>query len=831
MAELKTMHGILALIDVVNFTGQSANLGDKYTAQYTDYFQEKLRTIVEKWGFHVVKYLGDAALIFGTEPEGIIDIMKDLFERDKPEDKYGFISRFRMVAHDSYFRFKIENDKPVDFFGAEGKKVFRMEKYAQHGEMIVTHNLYIGVKLLLTVKNIVVKRLMSNEPLKGFDNEEWFPPFYRLRIANEETGVSNLLEKRLDELRRDVQFIPVFGNIYPPVSMDKNFINLSMVFDDDKLNVDGDTYRRAEKEDVDDWIYYRYRGGRTISGFTGIDVNVLYEKYKQGVIFGLPGAGKTTILRYLAFKEFMANQAKEEEEKEKQVVLFVPCRNVPFYDDWYKQRYGTDANEPDWKNAISFMTWVFLFGNKKPGELTPEQGVEFQDAEKKVKHAFKEKRLTLLLDALDEAPDMKTKERIGQLFHALLSENRLFLTSRPSERIHLKLDNIRIFNVLSLEMEQVRRIARHLMDEYSDVYKRFEEAVWQEEIVVKIAAAPMTALLVAAYFQAYRKFDQRFPMYDLLVKFILLNVWEKIKNGYFEFKDFDLFFSEARKTDFLEKYWEIKVTYDALAFLCFHLFYDSTDRMVHRSFNEETVRLSFLSYFETHWPGYGESDAKIKSEEWLEKLLKDHMLIRAGLTEYMFVHSAVMEYLAAYYLVEYVRREEKKFVSLLGKCLEREEYLTLETVPIAAGANIQTGFKILGMLRDLTPSYPRERLLEFGAKCLAELEWVMEKTFRSIRIESLKEPLQKMIRQNRESVDWLYVYLKELILTEDKEKLRDAIKRFDFHLRLSRETLLEEYLDYDSFEQGDSELVELRKQLLLKLVQEEVLRNWEAKHK
>ncbi len=80
MAELKTLRGILALIDVVNFTGQAANLGDKYTAQYTDYFQEKLRTIVEKRGFHVVKYLGDAVLIFGTEPGGIIDIMKDLFE-------------------------------------------------------------------------------------------------------------------------------------------------------------------------------------------------------------------------------------------------------------------------------------------------------------------------------------------------------------------------------------------------------------------------------------------------------------------------------------------------------------------------------------------------------------------------------------------------------------------------------------------------------------------------------------------------------------------------------------------------------------------------------
>jgi hypothetical protein len=38
------------------------------------------------------------------------------------------------------------------------------------------------------------------------------------------------------------------------------------------------------------------------------------------------------------------------------------------------------------------------------------------------------------------------------------------------------------------------------------------------------------------------------------------------------------------------------------------------------------------------------------------------------------------------------------------------------------------------------------------------LEWLIEKTLQSIRIESLKEPIREMIRQNKDAMDWLYEY-------------------------------------------------------------------------
>ena len=57
MENHETRQGILALIDIVNFTGQAAQLAEKYTAQYSRYFQEKIHSIVDKHGFRAIKYL------------------------------------------------------------------------------------------------------------------------------------------------------------------------------------------------------------------------------------------------------------------------------------------------------------------------------------------------------------------------------------------------------------------------------------------------------------------------------------------------------------------------------------------------------------------------------------------------------------------------------------------------------------------------------------------------------------------------------------------------------------------------------------------------------
>jgi WD40 repeat protein len=803
MADLETLQGILALVDVVNFTPQAEKLGEKYTAQYTAYFQEKIKTIATKYKFRVVKTLGDAVLVFGTSPAGLLEIMLDLFERDKPGDQFGFISRFRLVAHSGFFQFLMENDTPVDLVSAEGIKVFRLEKYAGTWELIVTHPLFQGIKPLLNRFRMEARRMVLNQPLKGFYNQEWFPPFYRLRIMPESGVVSNLLEQRLEELEQEVQFIPVFGRIYPPVPMAKNFINLGL------------KWQPA-------WE---------------INVPTLYQNHYQGIIIGLPGAGKTTILKYLAFLEFKGSDTGK--EKGKQVVLFIPCRGIPLYDEWHISRFGKETVEPDRESAREYLTWIFLFDARSYYDVTPEELAEFQEAAKIVHQASRENRLTLLVDALDEAPDSTAKENIMRLFRMLATEsqfnagNRFFLTSRPSERPHLEQKEIPVFHVLSLGMEQVRAVARNLMEEDSEIYQKFDQAIWQEEMVVKMAATPLTALLVTAYFQVYEKFHHRFPMYDMLVKFTLFRAWELIKMHKFPFKNLDLFFQEIKKPGFLEREREIRILYDALASLCFDLFYDRPDGKIQWDVDEELLMAYFDRFIGEHLPYEQGENPLVRADQWIQRFHQDHLLLKAGKTQYVFVHAAVMEFLAAYHLVNRIIKKREEVSTLLRKCLRSEVHPELETLPIAAGCDLLRGFAILSTLRDLELPYDtddREILHEVAGKCLAELEWQIDKTFQAIPLESLMKPMLDLIRQNLPAVDWLYKYLKELVLTPDKGGPRKSNRRFAAPLKLSRDTLLKEYLVYEDFNRGDPELVSLRKDLLFQLVQKDVVEQWLRAH-
>ena len=166
-------YGILALIDIVNYTGQNARLGNLAAVQFTQHFQREARTIIEgQKKFKVLKFLGDAVLFWGSVANirDFVDVVLDFFVRNRIPGKHGFEARLRMVAHAGCFTL-VYNDKreAVDIMGSDAIMTFRLEKKAQVDEVIVTDALFKGIESLLKRTNFMTFQEPSTEPLKGLE--------------------------------------------------------------------------------------------------------------------------------------------------------------------------------------------------------------------------------------------------------------------------------------------------------------------------------------------------------------------------------------------------------------------------------------------------------------------------------------------------------------------------------------------------------------------------------------------------------------------------------------------------------------------------------------
>ncbi|UCH93264.1 MAG: hypothetical protein JSV88_23705 [Candidatus Aminicenantes bacterium] len=142
-----------------------------------------------------------------------------------------------------------------------------------------------------------------------------------------------------------------------------------------------------------------------------LKVSELYERYNRGVIFGLPGSGKTTILKYFAFRELQKNAMTLDPDK-KRIVLFIQCRDIMSYGDWYRQHPGIEKGEETGLEysielILSYLVHSFLFTRQAPGAQAA-----IQAAEMTAQHAYYQGRLTLLIDALDEADHREIKEGV-----------------------------------------------------------------------------------------------------------------------------------------------------------------------------------------------------------------------------------------------------------------------------------------------------------------------------------------------------------------------------------------------------------------------------------
>jgi WD40 repeat protein/class 3 adenylate cyclase/GTPase SAR1 family protein len=850
--------GVILLVDIVNYSAQAGRAGDEKSELFLKSFVKEVKEIVMRYEGTFIKSDGDAVIIFINDILKFLELVQELRRRSKKNDfnYYGIRGEIRIVAHYGRFRLDLSKEGQYDIIGAEVIKVFRIEKIAGKHQVVITAILFDMVKHDLKDCHVRWEPLGPMK-FKGFDEPI---SLYRLVFPDEVKAKPRHVlgwETAMENLENQTKQIPVFGDFYPPIDMEKNFINLDIVREGE-VNVDGapipkmgspwnrehrGAYERRDDEDKEEKRETILEQERKQRYTNAAD---LYENYRQGVILGMPGSGKTTILSYFAYRELEKNRQLKEKKKQR-VVLFIQCRDVLDFNHWYHltrcQEWPGEI-DPEANDILKYFTFHFVSNVKSSQSLTVEEIEELEKTEKYVLEAYNNGNLTLLIDALDECKTIEIKKSILDfvkvLFKPLSSldhgeniqeESRVFLSARYFEKQELFTGKEAsvfqpVFEVHDLNREQLRDLARYFYQTDPQLLKEFDAVVWQDENVIKVASTPLTALLVLAYFENFKQLETRYSLYNILVTFILIRAWDQIKSKNFrkKFKEMKTFFKKAREKNIFQdhEYKEAGEVYDILSFLAFDFLAGEAKNKVkdkEKRINEQAI----LGLFEK---------CKKDGTIWLKRFVEDHLLARTGNDQYVFIHFTVMEYLAARFMVEKYKNSDFLEDINYGIDLNNVErgFFQSEILPIAVGSEVITGIGIFKLLKEHTHKIENkeDQKLYYKTvfKALAEFESFTRRWKETVQINYLQKDIEKILRENADAIEWIYKYIRRLLLTKDKEELKAALKEYNGVAKLSQPHLLKSYLAYEEFSEEDSETELYRTRLLEQLIETRHLDEW-----
>ena len=830
--------GILMLIDVVDYTAQSVKRGTRTTQNFTKHFEKAMRSLAKTYNAYFIRIIGDAVLLFFESTIGFREQFLDFTTQlhiDSSRgvlDKFNFKCKLRTISHFGTFHFESSVKRLKDFIGPQGIQIFRIEKLAGDQGVFLADSVLNLLESTLNERNIEVEEKFDGN-IDGFRHKI---RIYQLvfPVTNEEEP--DLLDLKMEELEKNCREIPVFGTLYPPMRMEDSFINLDISPASNlpllgRLQPDGEYPSQKTGRSIDSIIVRE----RSKDFNDSLSIEKIYNKFPRAIFLGLPGCGKTTTLKYFAFKEFQSKKHIKNSEDER-LVIFVSCHRIARYAEWFDKhqdlyRGKTHLSGDSVESFLYYFLHEFLFQQSLPVSRDTAQ-----KAGRSVWAAFSNGRLTLLVDALDEARSSDTKEGIlnalRKLFHdcraGKKAKNRLYITARFSESdqvLSKKWEEIQepIFWIRSLDMEQLRRMAEYFYKNDKFLYNHFSEAAWKDEIATKVGGTPLTALLVLIYFQCFHTLDNRFEMYNIMMTFLLARAWKHIKEGTFSW-DIKTFFNEVKNGNIFaeEPYKDAGGIYDALSMLAY-----ACEKEQIEDVNELELLALFKKFAADVVGVVGERTSLVEEEakKWLSRLKEDHVLLPFGAANYVFIHQTVMEYLAARFIKEKLkdhRFHQDKFHSDTVESVINtagEPFFQTEILPIAVGSEIEIGAKLLRLLNHRVSIEQEEKMKEvlylMAIKCLAEWECHFDRRYRELKLSMSLSDLKRQESDNNDAVEWIYTYIKDIIESKD----RQVLKTFrDKHLRaiprLTRSILMTQFLSANNFFTGDSELIALRKELL-----------------
>lgn len=330
------------------------------------------------------------------------------------------------------------------------------------------------------------------------------------------------------------------------------------------------------------------------------------------VILGQPGAGKTTLMKYLC-----------------QSILF----NQNFYNNELKIPIIIRLRELNSYSGESsvLINHLFEISGLTLEKVKEENKVKEEDyftAKKRILYPFLDKLFPLIIfDGFDELSTQKLKNKVSEEFKELvltLKTGRVILTSRSSD-YNYSIDNTSVLEISPLNDQQIKNFATNWLE---DVQKSndFLENLYKSPFV-DASIRPLTlSHLCAIYERSGRIPDKPKTIYRKIVS-LLLEEWDEQREvrRLTEYGNFEI----DRKFEFLSRLaFEITINYKKTIFTEFQLkkiYYN-----IHGDFNLPKSEASKVT-----------------------KELEGHtgLILQSGYQSFEFAHKSIHEYLCAEHLV------------------------------------------------------------------------------------------------------------------------------------------------------------------------------------
>ncbi len=847
--EIRNEHGIIVLIDLVEFTPQSREHGADETARFGSYFVKEISKRCHPYHLALLKRIGDAVLLFGrtgiASPEDLINFMLDVFVNNKIPGKYGFRIKLRMVAHEGHISVTYDDHgNPHDIDGAEAIVLFRVEKEAKTNQLLVTDPLFQGLNPVLHNKNVEHVEFTMCTPLKGLEARglphlHLLMPPIKADDSDPEKVINNTYAQKREILAQSVRTIPIFGKLYPPIRMQDNFLDLKLDLERERRSPGDllhyrDFYKhRTEVKSIcesDDkgMLMNEPTPKSRLSDSKNLPARKLFNYFNKGCIAGLPGAGKTTILRYFSWKALQDNADA--------LILFINCRDLKVdYFDAAATLLNSSSNPVD--SALITLVYSFLIPDTDKNDETPREKAILETFAR-FRRAWEKQQVIIIVDALDECPTDDIKQRIISIAQQLMSQiqnsdiasseekrqpdNRFFITARHAELEGLNLIGELLFHVNAIDQDQMRDMARYIYGEHTEIYQQFNDLIWQNDIVKKTAGTPLTAMLLLFYFEANQEFELRYATYDLILKFVLDQIWAKVKDNRFinRYRCMSDFFKAAKHPDFLKENTKVENLYDALSETCFYCLHDADDNTVDRVIQHETLMFHLQDWQRNHLSAPGSAiDIQNNAAKWIEICKNESLLVAAGRNRWLFIHSTIMEFLAGRYIVAALN-DKKSDNPIVDNALGDRNTDDLESFPIACGHSYPIGYRLIERAHDYFPDTRIKSTLPF--RCLVEIESIERRIIDCLGTNYAKKAKEVDIKKESHTARWIYQSLINVLMTTDSTRIDKETNRYQSLNSLCRQTVLTHFLP-KNWDDTNADLTTARKAFLEGIVDKSIM--------